>query len=142
MSTEPDSSYPPPPSYGAPLSAGMAEKDIRLWSMLCHLSALAGLAIPSLGSVLGPLIVWLIKRNDHPTIDKQGRESLNFQISILIYTWVLVVIGIPTTFILVGFVFLGFSVLVGLAGLVGAIIGAIKTSNGESFRYPLTIRFL
>ena len=43
--------------------------------MLCHLSALAGLLVPSIGAALGPLVVWLIRRNDHPTIDAHGRES-------------------------------------------------------------------
>lgn len=120
----------------------LAEKDIRLWSMLCHLGALAGLFIPSLGAVAGPLVFWLIKRNDHPDIDRNGKESLNFQLSILIYTWALGVIGIATTFILIGFVFLFLAFCIGIAGLIFAIVAAVKVSNGESYRYPFTLRLL
>ncbi len=112
--------------------------------MLCHLAALFQLIVPvpSLGAVAGPLIVWLIKRNDHPTIDENGKASLNFQISMLIYTWGLAAIGIPTMFILVGFLFLAAATVVWLAALVYAVIAAIKVSNGETFQYPCTIRFL
>lgn len=110
--------------------------------MLCHLSALAGLLVWSLGAVLGPLVVWLVKRNDHPIIDAHGKEALNFQISILIYSWVLGVIGALTAWILIGFLFLGLAFLIAIAGVIFAIIAAVKVSNGETFRYPFTIRFL
>ncbi|HZV47575.1 MAG TPA: DUF4870 domain-containing protein, partial [Thermodesulfovibrionales bacterium] len=66
------------------------EQKVRNWGMLCHLGALAAfLGIP-LGHLLGPFIIWLIKKNDHPFIDEQGKESLNFQISMSIYSIVAV----------------------------------------------------
>lgn len=117
------------------------EKDVRLWSMLCHLTALTGLLIPSFGAVVGPLVVWLVKRNDHPTIDANGKEALNFQLSALLYSWGLGLLGTLTLFILVGFLFLFLAFAIGLAALILAIVASIKVSNGETFRYPFTIRF-
>lgn len=126
-----------PPS----VTPGLADKDVRTWSMLCHLAALLGLVVPSVGSVIGPLVVWLVKRNDHPTIDAHGKESLNFQLSILIYSWVLGVIGFIGTLFIVGLPILLLAFLVGIAGLAFSVYAAIKASNGEAYRYPCTIRF-
>jgi uncharacterized Tic20 family protein len=133
-------SPPPPPQGTATLSA--EERDVRLWTTACHLAALAGLLLPSFGAVLGPLVVWLLKRHDHPRIDQQGKEALNFQLSILVYSWVLGLVGVATLIILVGFLFLGLAAVAGIVGLILAIWAAIKASQGESYRYPLTIRFL
>ncbi len=141
MSSEYDPSSTFTPPIPPPPPSGLPERDIRTWSMLCHLAALAGLLVPSFGAVVGPLVVWLLKRNDHPTIDANGKESLNFQLSILIYSWALGVVGIATAFILIGFAFLFLAFVVGLLGLIFAVIAAIKVSNGESYRYPFTIRF-
>ncbi len=129
-----ESQIPPP--------VGIADKDVRMWSMLCHLAALAGLVVPSVGTVVGPLVVWLIKRNDHPSIDANGKESLNFQISMFIYIWALGLTGLATTFLLIGFGILALALVAGIVGLVYSVIASIKVSNGESFRYPFTIRFL
>ena len=142
MTPETESNPLPSMEYQVPPPAGIPEKDARTWAMLCHLSALLGLAIPSVGAVVGPLIVWLVKRNDHPVIDANGKESLNFQISVFIYTWVLGFIGILTMFLVIGFGFLILAFLAGLVGLVFSVIASIKVSNGEPFQYPLTIRFL
>ena len=54
-------------------------KDEKTWAMLCHLSAVAGFVIP-FGSILGPLVVWLIKKDEMPIVDLHGKKSLNFQI--------------------------------------------------------------
>ncbi|MBP7936953.1 MAG: DUF4870 domain-containing protein [Phycisphaerae bacterium] len=102
--------------------------------MLCHLIALVGLAIP-LGNIIGPLIIWLVKKEQCPFVDDQGKESLNFQMSLLIYALVCV----PLCFIVIGFILLP---LLGLFWLVMTIIAGIKANNGERYRYPLTIRFL
>jgi uncharacterized Tic20 family protein len=111
-----------------------AASQARTWEMLCHLTALAGFFIP-FGNLLGPLIVWLVKKNEIPSVDAHGKESLNFQISILIYA---IVSGI-LVLVLIGFVLL---IAVGIFSLVCIIIASIKVSNGEPYRYPLTIRFL
>jgi len=111
-----------------------ASKDERLWAMLCHLSVLSGYVIP-FGHILGPLIIWLIKKNESPFVDANGKEALNFQFSMTIYIFVagllcLILIGIPILFGLI------------IADLVFLIIAAVKANGGESYRYPITIRFL
>lgn len=123
--------------------AALARDEARTWIVACHLSALLGVALPSFGGVLGPLIVWLLKKNDDPRIDANGREALNFQLSMFIYGWVLAAIGFLTMFILIGFLFLGLAALVFLFGVIMAIVASVKSSNGmDHYRYPLTIRLL
>ena len=65
------------------LPAHYVSSEERTWSIAAHLSALAGLFIP-FGSVLGPLVVWLVKRNEMPMVDRHGKEALNFQITVTI----------------------------------------------------------
>ncbi|MBI2468032.1 MAG: DUF4870 domain-containing protein [Candidatus Rokubacteria bacterium] len=103
--------------------------------MLCHLTALAALLGIPFGHLLGPLVVWLIKKNEYPFVDEQGKESLNFQISVTIYSLPL--------FILI-FVLVGIPLLIALfvVDVILVIVAAVKASNGESYRYPLTIRFI
>jgi uncharacterized Tic20 family protein len=110
-------------------------KDARMWAMFCHLSALAGLVIPIIGAVVGPLIIWQIKKDEFPFVDHQGKEAVNFQISMLIYG---VVAGL-LCFACVG-VFLLAAVIV--VDLVFLLIAAVKANNGEAYRYPLCIRFI
>src|SRR5690242_21003690 len=109
--------------------------EVRTWSVLCHASALLGLFFHFLGHLLGPLLVWLIKRDVSSEIDANGKESLNFQISMLLYD---IVAGILCI------VLIGIPILIALWVLntVLVIIASVKTSNGEFYRYPLTIRFL
>jgi uncharacterized Tic20 family protein len=110
-------------------------KEEQNWAMLCHLSALIGFVIP-FGSILGPLVIWLIKRADMPLVDQHGKEALNFQLTVAILaliSWALVVV-------LIGFVLLA---VVALGALFFVIRAAIKISNGElGYRYPYSIRFL
>ena len=127
--TQPTSSPQPP----APVSSTSSEA--RTWSVLCHASALAGLFFHALGFILGPLIVWLIKRGESAEIDANGKESLNFQISMLIYHAIAIILCL---------VLIGIPILIALwvADIVFVIIASVKTSNGEFYRYPLTIRFI
>lgn len=109
------------------------EKDARNWAMICHLAALSGYVIP-FGNLLGPLIVWAIKKDEHPFIDDQGKEALNFQL-----TMTLVAIGcIVLMFVLIGFLLIGALVVF---TLIMIIIASIKANEGVYYRYPLTIRF-
>ena len=106
--------------------------DEKLWAMLCHLSALAGYVIP-FGNIIGPLIIWMMKKEEYALVDDQGKESLNFQISITIYVFISIVL----IFLLVGIPLL---ILIALFALVMMIIAGIKAYDGEKYRYPLTIR--
>src|ERR1700730_8002737 len=128
---EPQPTSPPPP----PAPASSTSSEIRTWSVLCHASALLGLFFHFFGHLLGPLVVWLIKRDASPEIDANGKESLNFQLSMLIYDIVagilcLVLIGIPIL------------IALWILNTVLVIIASVKTGEGKFFRYPLTIRFL
>jgi uncharacterized Tic20 family protein len=111
------------------------EKPARTWGMLCHLSALSIFIGIPLGNIIVPLIIWLIKKDDHPFIDQQGKESLNFQISMLIYS----VISAILVFVAVGIFLL---IALALFDVIAVIIATIRASDGEYFRYPLTIRFI
>lgn len=91
--------------------------------------------MPWAGHILGPLIVWLSKRNDSPEIDEHGKESLNFQISMLIYN----VIAAVLCLVLIGFVILG---ILHILNLVLVIVASIQASEGKFYRYPLTIRLI
>jgi uncharacterized protein len=117
---------PPVPSSSA---------DVRTWTVLCHASALLGLFFHFLGHLLGPLLVWLVKRADSPEIDAHGKESLNFQLSMLIYDAIAAILCI---------VLIGIPILIALwiMNTVFVIIASIRASEGKFYRYPLTIRFL
>ncbi|MFP4081139.1 MAG: DUF4870 domain-containing protein [Candidatus Aminicenantes bacterium] len=114
--------------------AKMLKAEEKTWGMVAHLAALAGFIIP-LGNVIGPLIVWLIKKDESPFIEDQGKESLNFQISITIYCIVAAVLIV---------VVIGIFLLIGLAilDLALIIIASVKANGGEKFRYPLTLRLV
>jgi uncharacterized Tic20 family protein len=103
--------------------------------MLCHLSALSlYLGIP-FGHLLGPLIIWYWKRAEYPFLDDQGKESLNFQLSMTVYA----IVAIMLTVLFLGFLVLVFIVV---AHIVLIIIASVNASKGVTYRYPYTIRFL
>jgi uncharacterized Tic20 family protein len=107
--------------------------EVKNWAMLCHLTALIGLV--TLFFFVGPLVVWLLKRDEHPFIDEQGKEAVNFQLSMLIYKTVAAL----TCLFLVGFILLPALVVL---DVILVIMASAKASSGISYRYPLTIRFL
>ncbi len=131
-------------------------------SVIIHLSALSGYIGLPLGSILGPLITWLIWRNDSTFTDKNGKEALNFNLSLLLYQFAGIILGAVlfiTPFINMAtaetpnpvnvilsipglWIFIGGFGLISLYRLIMVIIAAIKAGNGEVFHYPLTIRFL
>lgn len=111
------------------------DRDSRTWGMLCHLAGLAILVAGPGVNIIAPLVIWLIKREESAFIDRQGRESLNFQISVTIY---LAVSGL-LCLALIGF---ALAPIVLITDVILVIVAAIKANNGESYRYPLTIRFI
>ena len=106
----------------------------RNWAMLCHLSAFAGFFFP-FGAIIGPLICWLSKRDESSWVNENGKNSMNFQLSMLLY----MVLNIPLCFIIIGFPIL---FLLLTLKLICVIIASIKASKGEAFRYPLSIPFI
>lgn len=102
--------------------------------MFAHLSALIGLIVP-FGNVLGPLVIWLVQKDKMAFVDDQGKEALNFQITV----FGAAVISAFLMLILIGFLLI---FVVGLGALVLTIIAAIKANEGVAYRYPLTIRLI
>ena len=114
--------------------APVVDETARTTAAAAHLSTFAGLIVP-FGSVIGPLAVWLTRRDRDPFIDQAGREALNFGISIAIYgsllqVAALMLVGIPL--LIVGVI----------AWAVLASLAAAKASQGQTYRYPLTLRLV
>jgi uncharacterized protein len=124
---------PPPP----PVSPGEA----RTWNMLCHLSALAGYIIP-FGNIIGPLVVWQLKKNEFPSVDEHGKAALNFQITVMIALIVGIAVAVLLSFVCIGFLLFPVVIAIGLCGLIFAIIAAIKANNGEPYRYPWSLTLI
>lgn len=103
--------------------------------MACHLIALCGLLGNGIGFLIGPLVLWLVKRGDSPFIDDHGKEAVNFQITMLIY---MVVSGV-LVIALIGILGL---IVFGLMMIIMPIIAGLKANEGQYFRYPMTIRFI
>lgn len=115
-------------------AADHPSKNERDWALFAHLSAFSGHFIP-FGHILGPLVIWILKRDTMPFVSDQAKESLNFQITMtiaLIISCVLILLAVG--FILVPAVW--------LFDIVVTIIAAIKASEGVAYRYPLCLRFL
>ena len=108
---------------------------VTTWGMLCHLLSLCQLLGMPFGNVLGPLVLWLVKRKEDPFVEVCGKESVNFQLSMTLYMVI--------SFLLM-FVFIGIFTLIAVMvmNIVYTIIAAIKASDGIAYRYPGTIRFI
>ncbi|HEX2029028.1 MAG TPA: DUF4870 domain-containing protein [Nitriliruptorales bacterium] len=131
----PGQPYPPHPS-GLP-------SDVRNWAMAAHLSTIVASFV--MLPFLGPLIVWLIKREEHPFIDQHGKEALNFNLSVLLYTVVGTVAAVLVAIVTFGVAMLivvPLALALGIGWLVVTILAAVRASNGEPYRYPVTIRFV
>jgi uncharacterized Tic20 family protein len=138
LAPEPDPSTPTEPPTAPPTQPSAEPEttsDARRWAMLCHLLALSGLLGNGIGFLLGPLVAWLVKREDHPFIDDQGKEAVNFQITMFLA----LIVSVPFLLIVVGVLMM---IAVGILMVVFPIIGAIQASEGKAYRYPLTIRFI
>jgi len=119
----------------APSPVTSSSTSVRTWCILAHATALVGFLVPVAGHIVGPLIVWLAKRQDSPEIDAHGKESMNFQISMLIWNVIagilcLVLIGIPIL------------ILLHILNIIFVIVASIQASEGKLYRYPLAIRLI
>jgi len=114
-------------------------RDARMWAMFCHLAGLAFLLpiMPVLGAIVGPLILWVIKKDQYPFVDEQGKEAVNFQITMFLYS---LCAGL-LIFVCIGAVLLP-AVIV--ADIVLVIMATVKANDGYHYRYPypLIIRFI
>jgi len=135
----PESDQGPQASPGEPLPtfmwspreekwAGQMSSDDKTMGLLAHLLGI-------FTGFIGPLVIWLIKKDTSPYVDAQGKESLNFQISILIYA----IVSYASVFALVGCVLFP---AVAIFAVVMPIIASVKANEGIVYRYPLAIRFI
>ena len=127
---------------GDPVAFGTPTKDERMWAMIIHVSGLVAASLLTTmipGNVLAPLIIWLIKREGSAFINDQGKEAMNFQITVtlallacfaLMMTVILACVAIPLM------------MAIGVYAVIVTIVAAVKSYEGVAFRYPATIRFI
>jgi uncharacterized Tic20 family protein len=144
MSVPPESVIPPAP--GDPSLAGVPSTEERQWAMFAHLSSLLGAILTGAfgggwGCFIGPLIIWLVKKDTMPFVDDQGKEALNFNITVAIAFLILLLLSVMTLGI--GLIIaIPLWVIIGIAWLVLTIIAAIKANEGVRYRYPFTLRLI
>nr|WP_246069676.1 DUF4870 domain-containing protein [Luteimonas lumbrici] len=131
----------------APASVeGGIPAEQRQWAMFAHLSAIVGGLVTagwagSIGCFLGPLVIWLVKKETMPFVDDQAKEALNFNITVALVFLVLLLLTIGTLGI--GILLTApLMIIVGIAWLVFTVIAAIKANDGVSYRYPMTLRLV
>ena len=107
----------------------------RTWGMLAHLSALAGLVLPLIGIVLGPLAVWLARRDESEFVAGHAKEALNFNISVLLG-------ALACGFLMLVFVGFLLGTALFIAWLAMMLIAAIRASEGQQYRYPFSLRLV
>jgi len=125
-----ENSAPSPPPQPAPHDPEKSERD---WAMFTHLSGLC--CLMSIPSLIGPLILWLMKKDEMPKVDRAGKEALNFHLTILIIE----VISIPLMFIGIGFLTL---IAAAFISIIFSIIAGVEASKGVDYVYPLSFKFV
>jgi uncharacterized Tic20 family protein len=117
-----------------PENASLTREE-RDWGMFCHLAAFAAFVIPFIGNVIGPLVIWLMRKEQYPFVDYNGKEVLNFHLTVLVALLASSVLMLA----LIGFLLFPAVIIV---AIVLTIIGLIKAAHGEYYRYPLSIKFI
>lgn len=110
------------------------DSDSKTWGMLCHVVTFAGYLFP-FGNIIAPFIVWQLKKDQSEFVDYHGKESVNFQITVTIA----MIAAIPLILVVIGIFML---IAIPILEIVLVIIAAVKASNGEYYRYPLTLRLI
>lgn len=109
-------------------------REAKRWAMLTHFAAFAAFFIP-FGNIIGPLVAWQLKKDFDPFVAHNGKEAVNFQITVSITAF----IGIMLIFVSVGAVLLP---ILGLYWIIMTIIAGVKANNGVAYRYPIALRFI
>lgn len=135
----------PPPFHDAEPPLDMPTHEERQWAMFAHLSALLGGLLTGhflgLGCFIGPLVIWLVKKDAMPFVADQAKEALNFNVTLAIVFTALLLLTFVTFFI-GAIITVPAAVIIGIGALVLIIIAAIKANEGERYRYPFTLRLV
>jgi uncharacterized Tic20 family protein len=116
------------------MNESMSEDEERKWAMFAHIGTFSSMFVP-LGNIIAPIVIWQLKKNESPFVVEQAKESLNFQITLIIYC----IISFLLVFIVIGF-FLIFALI--LFSLITVIVAGVKANDGEHYRYPMTLRLI
>jgi len=116
------------------LNKSMSEGEERKWALFAHIGTFSSMFVP-LGNIIAPIVIWQMKKNESPFVVEQAKESLNFQITLMIYG----LISFLLIFIIIGF-FLIFALVI--FGLIIVIVAGVKANEGEHYRYPMTLRLI
>lgn len=134
-----------PPESVVPPSSDLPSADQRQWALFAHLSALIGLIITGAwfgwGCFIGPLVIWLVKKDTMPFVDDQAKEALNFNITVAIVLAALKVLAVITLGLGM-LIAIPVGIVVCVAWLVFTIIAGIRANEGERYRYPYTLRLI
>ncbi|MDX6765944.1 MAG: DUF4870 domain-containing protein [Candidatus Methylacidiphilales bacterium] len=117
------------------------ESEVKTWNMLAHLSALAGLMIP-FGNIIGPLLVWQIKKAEIPSVEKHGKDALNFQITATLILFAALVVAFILTIVVIGMLLFPLIGLAWLAAIGLSVYAGIQANNGVEFRYPINFNLI
>jgi uncharacterized Tic20 family protein len=121
------------PQQGEYLPVIGSTKDERTWAMLCHLCVVGQMFFPVL--VIGPLLIWLIKGDELPLVKEQGKEAINFQITLFLAAIVCAVLW----FVVIGILLAG---LLWIYAIVAGVIATVKVKEGEAYRYRFNLRLI
>ena len=110
--------------------------------MLCHLSALAGLLGIPFANVLGPLIVWQIKKNEIPSVEIHGKAAVNFQLTVTIAVLVTLAAAGALAFVCIGFILWSVPGAIFICGMIFALIAGIKANEGQDYKYPFSLNLI
>jgi uncharacterized protein len=138
--TTPGVAYPPP---GGNAHRSGLSSEVRNWALGAHLSAFVGAFVAL--AFLGPLVVWLLRREEDEFSARHAREALNFNLTLLLLAVVATVALVPLAILTVGLIIIPFAIgaaVIGVAWIVLTIVAAVKAAEGSDYRYPLTIRFV
>ena len=129
--------------------SGTPSAEERQWAMFAHLSALLGGILTShlfgWGCFLGPLVIWLVKKDQLKFVDDQGKEALNFNITAAIIGIAFLVLSVPLTIVTLGLwliLAVPIAIALGIGWLVLTIIAAVKANEGVAYRYPISLRLI
>ncbi len=132
----------PPPSFAAPVPPPInPESKARTWNMWCHLSVLSAFIVP-FGNLLGPFLVWQIKKNEVPSVESHAKAALNFQFTVLIALVVGAAVAVILSFVCVGYLLFPILGVLALCGIILPIVAGVNANDGVDYKYPYTIEFL